>query len=68
MAKQERTLDTHTVAWDPRACRICCGHNCIHPVVAPLGNIATRLVELELAVVAVVPLNVTISEDPKFGL
>jgi hypothetical protein len=36
------------------------------PVVAPAGTDVTMLVALQLVVVAVVPLNVTVPEDPKF--
>ena len=36
------------------------------PVVAPDGTTVTIIVEFQLLVVAVVPLNVTVPEDPKF--
>jgi hypothetical protein len=36
------------------------------PVVAPDGTVVTIVVEFQLLVVAVVPLNVTVPEDPKF--
>jgi hypothetical protein len=36
------------------------------PVVAPAGTDVTMLVEVQVVVVAAVPLNVTVPEDPKF--
>jgi hypothetical protein len=36
------------------------------PVVAPVGTVVTMVVEFQLVVVVVVPLNFTVPEDPKF--
>ena len=36
------------------------------PVVAPLGTVVAMLVEVQLVVDAVVPLKVTVPDDPKF--